>query len=289
VITAQGNILPGEQPAGTIGGDSLADLIRTTAKQDTTRAIVLRINSGGGSMFASEIIRQQVLQARAGGIPVVVSMGAVAASGGYYIAAEADEIWATPSTITGSIGVFAAFPTFEQLLQRLGVYTDGVGTTALAGSLRADRPLNPELVAALNSGVEFAYNSFVQIVADGRDLSLEEVDPLAQGRVWSAPDALQARLVDGVGSLHDAVGAAAALAGVEGYQVDYVELPRSPGELLLQQLADQMGGLGLWTRFSTAATLSGLLQPVTAVAAEISSLQDPRHLYLRCVPCSIIR
>lgn len=289
VITAQGNMLPGEQPAGTIGGDSLAALIRTTAEQDTTKAIVLRINSGGGSMFASEIIRQQILKARAGGIPVVVSMGAVAASGGYYIAAEADQIWATPSTITGSIGVFAAFPTFEQLLQRLGVYTDGVGTTALAGSLRADRPLNPELVAALTSGVEFAYNSFVQIVADGRDLSLEEVDPLAQGRVWSAPDALQAGLVDGVGGLYDAVGAAAALAGVQDYQVDYVELPRSAGEVLLQQLADQLAGLGLWSGLSTGATLSALLQPVTAAAAEINSLQDPRHLYLRCVACAVIR
>jgi len=289
VITAQGNMLPGEQPPGAIGGDSLAQLIHTTAEQDGVKAIVLRVNSGGGSMFASEVIRQEMLNARAAGIPVVVSMGAVAASGGYYIAAEADEIWATPSTITGSIGVFAAFPTFEDLLQRIGVHTDGVGTTNLAGSLRADRPLNPSLVAALNSGVEFAYKSFVQIVADGRDMSLDEVGPLAQGRVWSAPDALQAGLVDGLGSLDDAIVAAAARAGVADYEIEFVELPRSPRDLLMQQLANRFGGLWAGARSSASTTLLTLLRPVADAAEEISSLQDPAHLYLRCVSCSVIR
>lgn len=287
VITAQGDMLPGEQPPGTIGGDSLAQLIRSTAEQEDVRAIVLRINSGGGSMFASEIIRQQLLNARAAGVPVVVSMGAVAASGGYYIAAEADEIWATPSTITGSIGVFAAFPTFEQLLQRMGVYTDGVGTTALAGSLRADRALNPELVAALTSGVAFAYKSFVQIVADGRDMEFDEVDPLAQGRIWSAPDALEAGLVDGLGGLQDAVAAAAARAGIEDYEIDYVELPRSPREVLLQQLAERAGSLRVWTASTVGTTLARVLRPVTRAAAELAILQDPGNMYLRCVACGI--
>ena len=160
-----------------------------------------------------------------------------------------------PVPFLGSIGVFAAFPTFEELLQRMGISTDGVGTTTLAGSLRLDRPLNPELVAAINSGVQFAYNSFVQIVADGRDMSLDEVDPLAQGRVWSAPDALQAGLVDGVGSLDDAIAAAAARAGMEDYKVDYVELPRSPGDVLMQQLADRVGSLGVWTQSTVGATV----------------------------------
>lgn len=285
VITAQGDMLPGEQPPGTIGGDSLAQLIRDTAEQEGVGAIVLRINSGGGSMFASEIIRQQLLRARAEGTPVVVSMGAVAASGGYYIAAEADEIWAMPSTITGSIGVFAAFPTFEQLLQRMGVYTDGVGTTALAGSLRADRPLNPQLVAALDSGVQHAYRSFLQIVAEGRGMSMDEVGPLAEGRIWSAPDALEAGLVDGLGGLDEAIVAAAARANLEDYEVDFVELPRSPRELLLQQLAERVGSLAVWHTSSLSASLSLLLRPVSEAAAEISSLQDPGHLYLRCVAC----
>jgi protease-4 len=289
VITAQGDMLPGEQPPGTIGGDSLAHLIRSTAEEEGVKAIVLRVNSGGGSMFASEIIRQQVLAARAAGIPVVVSMGAVAASGGYYIAAGADEIWATPSTITGSIGVFAAFPTFENLLQRMGIQTDGVGTTELAGSLRADRPLNPQLVEALNSGVEFAYRSFLQIVADGRDMTTAEVDTLAQGRVWSAPDALQAGLLDGLGSLEDAIAAAAARAGMEDYKVDYIEPPMSPAEMLMQQLAERAATLGLGQAWVTAPTMMSVLQPVADAAAEIASLQDPGNLYLRCVSCGMIR
>ncbi len=289
VITAEGNILPGEQPPGSIGGDSLAQLIRDTVEADGVKAIVLRINSGGGSMFASEIIRQQVLHARDMGLPVVVSMGAVAASGGYYIAAEADEIWATPSTITGSIGVFAAFPTFEELLHRVGVSTDGVGTTRLAGSLRADRSLNPELVAALTSGVEFAYKSFVQIVAQGRDLEVADVDPLAQGRVWSASDALQKGLIDREGSLDDAIAAAAVRANLKDYQVEYVELPLSPRDMFMKQLARSVGSLNVWTDSATSAALSGLLGPVRAAAQELGSLQDPRHLYMRCIACGLVR
>jgi protease IV len=289
VITAEGNIVPGEQPPGSIGGDSLAQLIHDTAEADGVKAIVLRVNSGGGSMFASEIIRQQVLHARQLGLPVVVSMGAVAASGGYYIAADADEIWATPSTITGSIGVFAAFPTFEELLQRVGIHTDGVGTTDLAGSLRVDRPLNPELVAALTSGVEFAYNSFVQIVAQARHLSVADVDTLAQGRVWSASDALQKKLIDNVGSLDDAIAAAAARAHLQDYEVDYVEQPLSPRDMLLQQLASGVGSLSVWTGSSASAALSGLLGTVRHAAEELGSLQDPRHIYVRCLTCGLVR
>jgi protease IV len=288
VITAEGSIVPGEQPPGAIGGDSLAALIRGAAETDGVKAIVLRVNSGGGSMFASEIIRQQVLYARSQNIPVVISMGAVAASGGYYIAADADEIWATPSTITGSIGVFAAFPTFEELMGRAGIHTDGVGTTELAGSLRADRPLNPELVDALNSGVAFAYETFVGIVAEGRDMKPADVDPLAQGRVWSAADALESRLIDKVGTLEDAIAAAAARANIKDYQVEYVELPMSPRDMLLKQLANRTGSLSGWTA-SASATLSMLLGPVREAAQELANLQDPRHLYVRCLSCATVR
>jgi protease-4 len=251
--------------------------------------MVLRVNSGGGSMFASEVIRQQVLHTRASGIPVVVSMGSVAASGGYYIAAEADEIWATPSSITGSIGVFAAFPTFERLLERIGVFTDGVGTTELAGSLRADRPLSPQLTAALTSGVDHAYRSFLQIVADGRDMSMEEVDALAQGRVWSAQDALDNGLVDGIGTLDDAIAAAAARASLDDYEVEYAEIPRSPRELLLQRLSDRVGAFPAWSQSGFSASLSALWRPVEEAAREISLLQDPGHLYTRCVACSALQ
>lgn len=289
VITASGNILPGDQAPGNIGGDSLARLIRGAVEEEDIKAIVLRVNSGGGSMFASEIIRQQVLYAREKEKPVVVSMGAVAASGGYYIAADADEIWATPSTITGSIGVFAAFPTFEDLLSRVGVHTDGVGTTDLAGSLRPDRPMNPELVSILTSGVEFAYRSFLQIVADGRDMSVEEIDPLAEGRVWSASDALQSGLIDSVGSLEDAVASAASLADLVDYEVQYVEEPLSPREYLLKQLANRVGSLGLSTNTGLNVAIAGLLRPMREAAQELVLLQDPGHLYMRCTTCGLVR
>ena len=291
VITAEGSIVPGDQPPGTIGGDSLARLIRGAVEADGVKAIVLRVNSGGGSMFASEIIRQQVLHAQDMGIPVVISMGAVAASGGYYIAAGADEIWATPSTITGSIGVFAVFPTFENLLQRVGIYTDGVGTTELAGSLRADRNLSPEVVTALNSNVDFAYRSFLEIVSQGRDMSVAQVDPLAEGRVWCAEDALDSGLIDNVGSLQDAIAAAANLANVSDYEVEYVEQPLSPRDLLMKQLAKSVGSLDLnvWGGHGLSAALSGLLGPVREAVEELGSLQDPANLYMRCISCGAVR
>jgi protease-4 len=288
VITARGDIMPGEQPPGTIGGDSLARLIKKTAGKTGVKAIVLRVTSGGGSVFASEVIRQQVLAARAAGIPVVVSMGAVAASGGYYISAEADEIWATPSTVTGSIGVFAAVPTFEQLLGRAGVNTDGVGTTELAGALRVDRPLNPELADALTRSVEFIYREFLQLVAAGRDMTVEEVSALAEGRVWSAQDALENGLIDKLGTLDDAVAAAAALAGLSDYEVDFVALPRSPREMLLQQLMNGARAAGLQDVAGVPATLPALLRPLGSAVAELAVLQDPRHLYLRCIPCGAL-
>ena len=285
VITARGNMLPGEQPPGSIGADTLAQQIRMTAEEEDVAAIVLRIDSGGGSVFAAEVIRQQLLEARASGLPVVVSMGSLAASGGYYIAAEADEIWATPATLTGSIGVFAAFPTVEELLQRLGVHTDGVGTTELAGSLRLDRPLNPQIAASITHAIDFTYRKFLQIVAEGRDMSVEEVDAVARGLVWGAEDALEHGLLDGLGSLEDAIEVAAARADLQTYRVDYIKPYRSPRELLLQQLAERLGKLGWWRPSAATTGLSELLRPVAQAAEEIGSLRDPAHLYMRCMAC----
>jgi protease-4 len=287
VITAQGMMLPGEQPPGTIGGDSLAHLIKSTAEQDGVKAIVLRIDSGGGSVFAAEVIRQQLLEVRASGLPVVVSMGGVAASGGYYIAAEADEIWATPGTITGSIGVYAMFPTVENLLERLGVHTDGVGTTELAGSLRLDRPLNPQVESVVTSSIDFSYRSFLQIVAEGRGMSLEEADALGQGRVWGAEDAFANGLVDSLGSLEEAIDAAAARADLADYEVEFVQPYRSPRDLFLQQLSERVGSMGQWPRSATSVVLDRLLAPVARAVGELEMLQDPRHLYMRCVPCGV--
>ena len=285
VITAQGRMLNGERPPGSIGGDSLARLIRSTAEDDGVAAIVLRINSGGGSVFASEIIRQEILNAKSTGLPIVVSMGSIAASGAYYISAEVDQIWATPGTITGSIGVIAAFPTLEKLFERMGVHTDGVGTTELAGALRLDRPLNPQIASSMTSSVENIYRGFVNLVAQGRSMTPEAVDLVAQGRVWSAPDALEKGLIDNLGHLDDAVKAAAELAELDDYEVDYVGLPMSPRDMLMQQLADRVGSLRLWTGSSTANAMSALVQPVVDAAEEIALLNDPANLYMRCLAC----
>ncbi len=289
VITAEGNMLPGDQPPGTIGGDSLSWLIGDAMADEGVKAIVLRVNSGGGSVFAAEVIRNQIAAAREAGLPVVVSMGAMAASGGYYIAAGADQIWATPSTITGSIGVFAAFPTVEKLLQRVGVHTDGVGTTSLAGSLRLDRELNPDVEAALQAGVGHAYSVFRKVVADGRHMSIAQVDAIAEGRVWSAEDAKQVGLVDSLGDLQDAVDAAAKLAGIDKYQVDYFDESLTPTQVLLQQLAERAGAALGWLGAGHADRVSALVtlaQPFNDAAALVASLQDPRHLYMRCLPCT---
>jgi protease-4 len=290
VLTAQGDILPGDQAPGAIGGDSLAWLIRSTAEQAGVEAIVLRINSGGGSVFASEIIRNELARVRAAGVPLVVSMGTVAASGGYYIAAGADQVWATPATITGSIGVFAAFPTFERLLARGGIYTDGVGTTALAGALRVDRPLNPELAAVLTSTVDHTYRDFLELVADGRGMTVEAVDAVAQGRVWSAGDALAHGLVDRLGYLDDAIEAAAGLAHLSGYAVEYVDFPTSTGNLLLERLLDRLEWLpaGHLPAALPGSVWQGMLESVGRAASELSGLSDPGHLYMRCLACSVL-
>ena len=287
VIVAQGNMLPGDQSPGTIGADSLATMISKTAADESVKAIVLRVTTPGGSMFASEIIRQQILEVRANGTPVVVSMGSIAASGGYYIAAAADEIFATKTTITGSIGVIAVFPTFENLLQRGGIYTDGVGTTSLAGSLRLDRPLNPELTKALQAGVANAYQLFLQVVADGRSMELDEVAAVAEGRVWSASDALSLGLVDQLGDLADAINAAAGLADLDAFQIDYVEQPLSPSELFFQQLAERMGSVGLLPRSHSVSSLLNLSKPYLEATGVLGSLQDPKHIYMRCMACSL--
>ncbi|MBA6412785.1 signal peptide peptidase SppA [Parahaliea sp. F7430] len=285
VLMAEGNIVPGEQPPGTIGGDSLAAMIRHSAKREGVKALVLRINSGGGSVFASEVIRQAVLSVQADGMPVVVSMGSVAASGGYYVAASADRIFATPATITGSIGVFAAIPTFENLMARLGVHTDGVGTTDLAGSLRVDRALNEQLAEALTSSVRFTYNNFLALVAEGRDMSVEQVDRIAQGRVWSASDALERGLIDDLGSLKDAVATAGELAGLEDFEVEYVRQALSAREMLLQQLTQNIR-LPLGSGSTGMPAIELLLRPLNQAAALLDALRDPAHLYMHCVACS---
>jgi protease IV len=237
VIVAQGLITEGSQPPGTIGADSTSRLIRQALHDDQIKAVVLRVDSGGGSAFASEVIRRELVALREAGKPVVVSMGNVAASGGYWIAMGADEVWAYPSTITGSIGIFGFFPTFQDTLARMGIYSDGVGTTPLSGALRSDRPLGDEARRLLQSFIENGYREFLGLVARHRDMSIDEVDAVAQGRVWTGAQAQQRGLIDQLGSLNSAIASAARIAGLgEEFAVTYVEPELKPWQAFLTQM-----------------------------------------------------
>ena len=294
VVTAQGNIVPGDPGLGAAGSQSLRKLLRRAADFDRVKAVVLRVNSGGGSVFASELIREELERLRREeGLPVVVSMGSVAASGGYYIATAADRILATPTTLTGSIGVFAAFPTFEKLLARGGVYTDGVGSTPVAGGLRPDRPVDPAIANALQQGVENVYGRFLDLVGRSRDLDRTALEAVAEGRVLSAQQARDAGLIDGFGSLDDAAGLAAELAGIaaDDYEVITLRPAMSPREVLLQQVTDMLGGPSLLAsvpllgKLLSAVAPAAELAPVLTGAGTLGDFADPRHLYMRCLVC----
>ncbi len=238
VIVAQGAIVEGSHPPGTIGADSTSRLIRQALDDDKIKAVVLRVDSGGGSAFASEIIRRELMALREAGKPVVVSMGNVAASGGYWIAMGADEVWAYPSTITGSIGIYAFFPTFQNTLAKIGVYTDGVGTTPLSGALRVDRELDDDLRRLLQIFIDNGYQEFIGLVAEHRDMGTDAVGQVAQGRVWSGAQARDRGLVDQLGTLDDAIASAARIAGLgDDFDVSYVERPLEPWQAFLTQLS----------------------------------------------------
>ena len=236
VIVAAGEILDGSQPSGVVGGESTAQLIREARHDDDVKAIVLRVDSPGGSVLASEQIYREVRAAQADGKPVIVSMGDLAASGGYYIAASADEIWAHPATITGSIGIFGAIPTFEGTLGKIGVNVDGVGTTKLSGQLRLDRPMGEDAKILLQSVIERGYEEFLKHVAEGRKKTRDEVHAIAQGRVWIGTDAKEKGLVDKLGLFNDAVKSAAKRAEITDYEVERIEPDLSFAERLALQI-----------------------------------------------------
>ena len=244
VIVAEGMILDGDQPPGTIGSDSTSRMIRQAARDDSIKAVVFRVNSGGGSAFASEVIRRELKALREAGKPVVVSMGNVAASGGYWVAMGADEVWAYPTTITGSIGVIGFIPTFEETLSRIGIHTDGVGTTPLAGALRVDRSLGDDVRAFLDTMINATYREFLALVAEHREMTVEAVHEVAQGRVWTGAQAQERGLVDHLGNMDDAIASAARIAGLgEDYRVNYVEPELKPW----QQFFAGMGARALIT------------------------------------------
>jgi len=244
VITASGAISSGMVQGVNNGivAEPTVELIRQARDDDTVRALVLRIDSPGGEVLASELIRQELELMQLAGKPLVVSMGGVAASGGYWISATADHIFATPETITGSIGVVGVLPTFERSLERIGVGVDGVSTHALAGALTPLRALSPEVQRVLQANVEHSYDRFLNLVARGRDLEKSTVNEIAQGRPWSADKALALGLVDDLGSLDDAIAKAAELAGIADWETKPIQPQLTPQQQFLQRISDSLGG-----------------------------------------------
>ena len=277
MVVAEGAIQMGDQSRGSVGSDSTGRLIRRAREDDSVKAIVLRVDSPGGSAFASEVIRQELELAQTAGKPVVASMGGVAASGGYWISATADEIWASPTTITGSIGVFSLVPSLEESFSSIGVTRDGVGSTALSDSYDIFSGVSDRMGTILQATVDHVYERFLNLVARGRDMSVEDVDAIGQGRVWTGRKALELGLVDGLGDLERAVEAAAKLAELDDYSIELMEKELSPGEQLLMRFADNLGfaesAAGHWIRRALAGV------------EELHALNDPGHVYAICASC----
>jgi len=281
IIPIEGTLVPGESFQGSAGSDTVVEQLER-ADEAGAVAIVLRINSGGGSVFASEVIRAKVDAIAADGVPIVVSMGSAAASGGYWIAAAADEIWAMPSTITGSIGVFSAFPTFEGIFDYVGATVDGVGTTTMAGSLDPLQPLDENSARVLQAVVDGIYGRFLSLVATTRHMTVEQVDAIAGGKVWIGRQAKEIGLIDRLGSLDDAIAAAAALAQVEGYDVERFGAPITPQQLFLEKLGSSFG---MSLPQALGATMSWLA-PMHEPLMMMMQLKDPKHVYLQCLDCN---
>ena len=248
VVVAEGEITDGDQPAGRVGGLSTSALLREARDDDDVKAVVLRVDSPGGGVYASEQIRREVAALKKAGKPVVVSMGDLAASGGYWISMNADRIYADASTITGSIGIFGLFPTVDRTLGKLGVHTDGVATAKYAGAFDITRPLDPGVATTVQAVIEKGYRDFTGKVAKARGKTVEQIDAVAQGRVWSGAQAQQRGLVDALGGLGDAVADAAARAKLgkpDRWQTVYVEERTVPLSQMLSELMQSRAGLGL--------------------------------------------
>ncbi|MBC6428453.1 MAG: signal peptide peptidase SppA [Cellvibrionales bacterium] len=283
-LVASGMILDGVQPPGSIGGDSLAGLLKQARLHDDLAALVVRIDSPGGSAFASEVIRQELLQYNRAGIPVVVSMGALAASGGYWIAAPADQIWATPSTLTGSIGAVTLMPTIDRSLDALGLHPDGVTSAPLADAFRLDRPPSPAAGRIMQSEIDRLYRRFLGLVSTARSLPLEQLEPIAGGRVWTGREAQDLGLVDRLGSQFDAIEAAAQLAEIPAeYQIYPVEPPLGLGEQILREI---MENAPFSLNLNLPTSLHSLLGLAKTPAADLL-LNDPAHKYLHCGDCPL--
>ncbi|CAM2742320.1 signal peptide peptidase SppA [Vibrio mytili] len=287
VVVASGTIMDGEQPRGTVGGDTIASLLRQARNDSKVKAVVLRVDSPGGSAFASEVIRNEVEALKQAGKPVVVSMSSLAASGGYWISMSADKIVAQPTTLTGSIGIFSVITTFEKGFSKLGINTDGVGTSPFSGE-GITTGLSDEASQAFQLSIEHGYKRFISLVGKSRDMSLQEVDDVAQGRVWTGQDALSFGLVDQMGDFDDAVALAAKLADMTDYNIYWVEEPLSPAELFLQEFMKQAKvSLGIDATSLLPKSLLPVAQQLEQDASLLQSFNDPKGQYAFCLNCEV--
>jgi protease-4 len=288
VVTIAGMIVDGKAAGGTAGGDSIAAAIEDGIRNKKVKALVVRVDSPGGSVMASERIRQALLEAKEAKIPVVVSMGSVAASGGYWVSTPADFIYAEPSTITGSIGVFGVLPSFQGTLQKLGVGVDGVKTTPLSGEPDLLKGPSPEANALIQTGIESTYRRFLAIVAASRHKSPADVDKIAQGRVWDGGTARQIGLVDGFGGMSEAIAKAAQLAKLGDERgVRYLEAPRSFRDQLLESFASDSDDTS--SSEDAFAVMAGAPQQQLAAAiAEVRSILDGPTIQARCLECPAV-
>ncbi|HVI05443.1 MAG TPA: S49 family peptidase, partial [Sphingomicrobium sp.] len=284
IVTIAGLIVDGKAGPGTAGGDTIAREVRSGINRGI-KALVVRVDSPGGSVLASERIRQALLDAKSQGIPVVVSMGSVAASGGYWVSTPADFIYAEPSTITGSIGVFGVIPSFQGTLQKLGVGADGVKTTPLSGEPDLFKGPSPQASQLIQSGVDAMYGRFLNIVAQSRHKSPQQIDQIAQGRVWDGGTARQIGLVDGFGGINDAVGKAAELAKLGNERaVRYLEPQGGLRDQLIEALSDgDSDSSAPADAFSTLAQQPG--QQLASALAEVRSILSGPGIQARCLEC----
>jgi len=290
VIVAAGDILFGTQPPGTIGGDSTAELLRRARNDDSVEAVVLRVDSPGGSAFASEIIVDEILALQEEGKPVVASMGSVAASGGYQISMYADRIFASPSTITGSIGIFGMFPTYQRTLEAIGISTDGIGSTPWSGELRPDRAMSEHAKRLFQLVIDDGYQDFIGSVADSRSMEIDAVDAIGQGQVWTGMDALNNGLVDELGGLDDAIAAAAELAEIsdEDFGIKSIDQELSATEQMVIDLLGAVATMGIdvsgWT--GQRSLVDDIKDSVAEKTSTLLRFNDPKGVYSHCL-CDI--
>ena len=285
IVTIAGDIVDGKAGPGTAAGDTIANEIQDGI-DGGIKALVVRVDSPGGSVLASERIRQALLDAKANKIPVVVSMGSVAASGGYWVSTPADFIYAEPSTITGSIGVFGVIPSFQGTLQKLGVGADGVKTTPLSGEPDVLKGPSPEASQLIQAGVNSMYGRFLNIVAESRHKTPQQVDQIAQGRVWDGGTAHQLGLVDGFGGVNEAIAKAAQLAGLGNERgIRYLEPPVSFRQELIEALAGEQADTTAVPQDAFASFARAPQQQLATMLAEVRSIMAGPSIQARCIEC----